>query len=334
MLKKQRRPNSLRPERRGRERECTRGGDPAERTPPKGSGAADSTIEEYLNHLRVERGLADNTLSAYGRDLTRLEAHARKRKLKIVGLDRSELAEFVGSLRGAGLSARSVARSVHALKGFYRFLMREGRRDDDPMEHLRPPKAFKALPRFLTAAQVQALLDAPDTTTSLGLRDRAMLEFLYATGLRVSELASLRLTDVDLSVGLAKPFGKGRKERLVPLGQVARGWVTRYVSKARPRLLKGRSSPYLFVSQRGGPLSRMGIWTIVRRHGLTAGVDRVLTPHVLRHSFATHLLEGGADLRAVQAMLGHADISTTEIYTHVTRERLKQIYDRFHPRAS
>jgi integrase/recombinase XerD len=294
----------------------------------------DATIAEYLNHLRVERGLADNTLAAYGRDLARLDRYAGKRKLKVLALGRKELAEFIGSLRGAGLSPRSVARAVHALKGFYRFVVREGRRDDDPMEHLRPPKAFKALPRFLTGAQVQALLDAPDTRTPLGLRDRALLEFLYATGVRVSELAALRLADVDLDAGLARCFGKGRKERLVPLGQVARGWVTRYLSKARPRLLKGRASAQLFLSQRGARLSRMGIWTIVRRHGLTAGVERVLTPHVLRHSFATHLLERGADLRAVQAMLGHADISTTEIYTHVTRERLKQIYDRFHPRAS
>jgi integrase/recombinase XerD len=201
------------------------------------------------------------------------------------------------------------------------------------MENLRAPRAFRALPRYLTTAQVDALLEAPDAATALGVRDRAMLEVLYATGLRVSELIGLRPLDLDLELGLVTAFGKGRKERLVPLGSVARGWVERYLEQVRPALAKGKSVDPLFLSNRGARFSRMGIWGLVRRHALKAGIASVLTPHVLRHSFATHLRERGADLRSLQAMLGHADISTTQIYTFVTRERLKQVYDRHHPRA-
>ena len=231
------------------------------------------------------------------------------------------------------LKPRSVARAVHALRGFYRFGVREGRIALDPMENLGAPKAFAGLPRYLTAAQVEALLAAPDVRTPIGIRDRAMLEVLYATGVRVSELCALKPADVDLQVGLLTAFGKGRKERLVPVGEQARRWIRRYASEVRPRFATRRPAGELFLSQRGGRLSRMGIWGMVRRHAVAAGVTRGLTPHVLRHSFATHLLEHGADLRALQAMLGHADISTTQIYTHVTHERLRKIYDRFHPRA-
>lgn len=244
-----------------------------------------------------------------------------------------DLVEFIGTLREAGLSARSVARSVHAVRGLFRFAVREGRLEADPMENLKAPRAFKALPRFLSAAQVEALLSAPDVATPLGVRDRAILEVLYATGLRVSELIGLRAADVDLRMGLVTCFGKGRKERLVPVGQEAQRWVRRYLEDVRGRMARGREAPVLFLSNRGGRLSRMGLWGIVRRHAVTAGVQSVLTPHVLRHSFATHLLERGADLRALQAMLGHADISTTQIYTHVTRERLRKVYDLYHPRA-
>jgi integrase/recombinase XerD len=240
---------------------------------------------------------------------------------------------FLESLRDDGLAARSAARVVHGVRGFYRFAIREGRLERDPMENLKAPRAFKALPRYLTPAQVESLLKAPDVALPLGLRDRAILEVLYATGLRVSELIGLRREEIDLDLGLVRAFGKGRKERLVPLGEVAVAWVRRYEEEARPRLAKGRGSGTLFLSQRGGRLSRMGLWGIVRRHAVTAGVERVLTPHVLRHSFASHLLERGADLRALQIMLGLDDISTTQIYTHVTRERLRQIYDQYHPRA-
>ena len=287
----------------------------------------------YLDHLRVERGLAPNSLLAYGQDLRRLRAYAETRQRDVLGLGQADLADFIGSLRALGLAPRSVARAVHAVRGLYRFAVREGRLDDDPMTNLKAPRVFKALPRYLTGAQVDALLAAPDTTTPLGLRDRAILEVFYATGLRVSELIGLRPSDLDLQVGLLTCFGKGRKERLVPMGQVARRWVKRYLGEVRPRLTRNKPASPLFVNHHGRGLTRMGLWGIVRRHAVAAGVEHVLTPHVLRHSFATHLLERGADLRSLQAMLGHADISTTQIYTHVTRERLRKVYDQFHPRA-
>jgi integrase/recombinase XerD len=289
--------------------------------------------EEYLGHLRVERGLAENTILAYGSDFARLRAYASGRGMDLLGLGQADLADFIASLHASGLSTRSVARAVHSVRGLYRFAVREGRLRDDPMENLRAPRAFKALPRALTTAQVEALLDAPDASTPLGVRDRAILEVLYAAGLRVSELTSLRPDDMDLELGVLTCIGKGNKERLVPLGQQARRWVQRYLAEVRGTLSRRRPSPYLFLNHRGGRLSRMGLWGIVRRHAVTAGLQRVLTPHVLRHSFATHLLENGADLRAVQAMLGHADISTTQIYTHVSRGRLRKVYDQFHPRA-
>jgi len=296
-------------------------------------GNPDRVDADYLDHLRVERALSPNTLEAYGRDLARLVQHASRAKRSLLDLRQSDLTDFIGSLRAEGLSARSVARTVHALRGFFRFAVREGRLETDPMENLRAPRAFAALPRYLTPAQVEALLAAPDVATARGLRDRAILEVLYATGLRVSELIALRARDLDLEIGVLTCFGKGRKERLVPMGGEARRWVVRYLDDARPDLAGERAAPELFLNHRGGRLTRMGLWGIVRRHAVTAGVQATLTPHVLRHSFATHLLDRGADLRALQAMLGHADISTTQIYTHITRERLRKVYDQFHPRA-
>jgi integrase/recombinase XerD len=293
---------------------------------------------DYLDHLRVERALSPRTLVAYGADLARLASYAKRARRGLLDLRQSDVSEFIGTLRTQGLSARSVARTVHALRGFFRFAIREGLLEVDPMENLRAPQAFTALPRFLTAAQVDALLAAPDVGTPLGLRDRAILEVLYATGLRASELIGLRAADVEMEVGIVTCFGKGRKERLVPIGAEARRWVSRYLDEVRPALAgqgKGAQARAveLFLGQGGKRLSHMGLWGIVRRHAVTAGVEGTLTPHVLRHSFATHLLERGADLRALQAMLGHADISTTQIYTHVTRERLRKVYDTYHPRA-
>jgi integrase/recombinase XerD len=290
-------------------------------------------VREYLDHLKVERGLAPNTLVAYGRDLARLSAFARAARREVLDLRQGDLSEFIGTLRDEGLSARSVARAVHGVRGFFRFAVREARLERDPMENLKAPRVFQALPRFLSPAQVEALLAAPDTDTPLGLRDRAILEVMYATGMRASELTGLETENVDLQVGLVKVFGKGRKERLVPLGRVAGRWVERYLSEVRGGLARKGRVPVLFLSQRGTRLSRMGLWGLVRRHAVAAGVERILTPHVLRHSFASHLLERGADLRSLQAMLGHADISTTQIYTHITRERLRQLYDEYHPRA-
>jgi integrase/recombinase XerD len=251
-----------------------------------------------------------------------------------VALRQKHITEFMAWLRSLGLSPRSVARAVHAIRGFYRFAVREGKLEDDPMENLKAPRSFKALPRYLTPAQVDALLAAPDVKTPLGIRDRAILETFYASGLRLSELIGLKPSDIDMNLGLLTCFGKGRKERLVPVGKIARQWIGRYLADVRPGFVKGTGTGApLFVNQRGGRFSSMGLWGLVRRHAVAAGVERVLTPHVLRHSFATHLLERGADLRALQAMLGHADISTTQLYTHITRERLRKIYDEFHPRA-
>ena len=290
--------------------------------------------QDYLDHLRVERAVSPHTLEAYARDLGRLTAYGRRTERSVLELRQADMADFIGTLGGEGLAPRSVARTVHALRGFFRFAVREGRLAVDPMENLRAPRAFTALPRYLTPAQVEALLAAPDVATPLGLRDRAILEVLYATGLRVSELIGLRAGDIDLEVGILTCFGKGRKERLVPLGAEARRWVVRYLEEVRHGLLGARAAvPPLFLNHRGRGLSRMGLWGIVRRHAVSAGVQSTLTPHVLRHSFATHLLERGADLRALQAMLGHADISTTQIYTHITRERLRKVYDQYHPRA-
>lgn len=286
----------------------------------------------YLDHLRVERGLSENTLAAYGHDFDKLNAWCAERGKPPLALTQADLSAFIAALRQSGLQARSVARAVHALKGLYRFAIREGRLEVDPMENLRAPRAFHALPRFLSGAQVEALLRAPDIGTPLGVRDRAILETMYATGLRASEVVGLRPSDVDLEIGLVTAFGKGRKERLVPLGRAAQDAVGRYLRDVRPGLAQGRAVAPLFLNNRGGKLSRMGLWTIVRRHALKAGVERVLTPHVLRHSFASHLLERGADLRSLQAMLGHADISTTQVYTHVARSRLKDIHRKFHPR--
>jgi len=292
-----------------------------------------SLLEQYLEHLGVERGLAANSLLAYGRDLDKLARFARKTKTELLALKQADLAAFIGDLRTEGLAPRSVARAIHAIRGFYRFAVREGALRSDPMENLKAPRSFNPLPRYLTNGQVEALLEAPDAKTPLGLRDRALLEVLYATGLRVSELVELRASDLDLEVGLLTCLGKGRKQRLVPIGKTARRWLQRYIADVRPTLLKKGAAAVLFLNHRGGRLSRMGLWGIVRRYAVAVGVERVLSPHVLRHSFATHLLERGADLRTLQAMLGHADISTTQIYTHISRERLRRVYDDYHPRA-
>ncbi len=288
-------------------------------------------VGDYLDHLRVERALSENTLSAYQRDLSRLQRFALGRSRDTTTLGPKDLAGFVAWLHGETLGPRSIARVVHAVRGFFRFALREGWTDIDPSEHLKAPRSFRPLPRFLTTSQVEALMSAPDPATDLGLRDRAILETLYATGLRVSEAIGLEPSHVDMDLGLLRAFGKGRKERIVPLGSKAQRAIAHYVAEARPRL-RPRAAR-LFLNHRGGPLSRMGLWKIIRRHAVSVGIAHVLTPHVLRHSFATHLLEHGADLRALQAMLGHSDISTTQIYTHVTRERLRRLYDQFHPRA-
>jgi integrase/recombinase XerD len=289
-------------------------------------------IDLYLDHLRVERRLADHTLESYARDLAGLTAFAAGVHRAPERLDRSALETFVRQQMASGLSPRSVARAVAAIRGYYRFLVLERHLEESPANDLRPPRAWPALPRFLAIEEVDALIAQPDVTTPRGLRDRALIELLYATGMRVSELISVRAADLHLAERYLTCIGKGNKERLIPMGEQAAAWIQTYQREGRPALLKGRSSARLFVNARGGPLSRVGFWKILKAYGRRAHLPRSLSPHVLRHSFATHLLERGADLRAIQMMLGHSDLSTTQIYTHVLEARLRSIYDRFHPR--
>jgi integrase/recombinase XerD len=295
--------------------------------------ASPALIEACLQHLRVARRLADHSLAAYQRDLVILGRWAAGRGQALEDLTLPDLEAFVRDRMSSGAAPRSVARLVAAVRGFYRFLVLDGRLASSPAADLRAPRAWPQLPTYLSADEVDRLLDAPDTATPRGLRDRALVEVLYATGLRVSELVGLKLADLNLEAGFLGCVGKGGKERIVPMGESAVGWVRRYLADARGALLRGRAAPWLFVSGRGGaPLTRVGFWKLLKRHGRHAGVTRPLTPHVLRHSFATHLLDRGADLRAIQMMLGHADLSSTQIYTHVLEARLRAVYDRFHPR--
>jgi len=301
---------------------------PAERPP-----AVDRAIEAYLRHLEVERRVALNTSAAYRRDLARLQAFARERGRTPLALTRPELEACVREAMSGGLAASSTARFVAAIRSFYRFHGLTGQIEINPADDLEAPRRMSALPRFLSPADVDALIAAPDVTTASGLRDRALIEVLYATGLRVSELVGLRLTDVRPAEGWLQCLGKGHKERIVPLGAEAATWLMRYLAESRPTLTPRRETPWVFVNARGGiRLSRSGFWKILKGHGRTAGIVVPLSPHVLRHSFATHLLERGADLRAIQAMLGHADLSTTQIYTHVLEARLRHVYDTFHRR--
>jgi integrase/recombinase XerD len=290
-------------------------------------------IDTYLTYLRDVRRMSPNTVESYARDLAQLAAFAEKQGVAVEALERRDLETFVRQLMSAGLAPRSVARAVACVRGFYKFLAIEQKRDRSPADDLRPPRAWAALPKFLSLDEVDRLLAQPDTTTPRGLRDKALIELLYATGLRVSELVALRAGDLNLDEGYLTCIGKGDKQRMVPLGHEAADWVRRYLRDGRTALLRKKSSPWLFVNARdGGSLSRIGFWKVLKEYGIRAGVSRDLSPHVLRHSFATHLLERGADLRMIQLMLGHADLSTTQIYTHVLEARLRAVYDKFHPR--
>jgi integrase/recombinase XerD len=290
-------------------------------------------IDAFLDHLRLERRLARHTLESYARDLAALAEYAAGRGAPPQALDRQALEGFVRQQITRGLSPRSVARSVAAIRGFYRFLAIDRHLAANPADDLRPPRAWPALPKCLSLEEVDTLIAQPDVARPLGLRDRAMIEVLYATGMRVSELIGIRGADLHLRERYLTCIGKGNKERLVPVGDEAAAWIERYQKTARPLLLKGRSSPRLFLNARGKPISRVGFWKILKQYSRRASLPRSLSPHVLRHSFATHLLERGADLRAIQMMLGHSDLSTTQIYTHVLEARLRNVYDRFHPRA-
>ena len=288
-------------------------------------------MRSYLHFCRAEKGLAVNTLESYRRDLGQLAGFLRGMLPGSVTLD--VLRSYLDHLRKSGLSNRSIARHVTTIRGFFGFLLEEGEVSANPAELLVGPKVGSALPKYLDREKVDKLLDAPPEDSANGLRDRAMLDLLYATGLRVSELIKLRIADLDELEGTVRVIGKGDKQRLVPVGRAALVSVARYGIEGRPMLLKGRVSPFLFVTGRGTAMTRQGFWKLLRARGKSVGMFQQLSPHVLRHSFATHLLEGGADLRSVQTMLGHADIGTTQVYTHVLRSRLRQTVEQHHPRS-
>ena len=290
-------------------------------------------IDGYLTYLRDVRRMSPNTLESYARDLSHLAAFAEGQGRPVEALERKDLESFVRSLMTSGLAPRSVARAVACVRGFYKFITAEQKLAHNPADDLRSPRAWPALPKFLSLEDVDRLLAQPDVSTPIGLRDKALIEVLYATGLRVSELLALRAGDLHMEDGYLTCIGKGDKQRMVPMGHDSAEWVRRYVRDARPALVKKQASPFLFVNARGGRLSRIGFWKILKDYGIKANLPANLSPHVLRHSFATHLLERGADLRMIQVMLGHADLSTTQIYTHVLEARLKAVYDRFHPRS-
>jgi len=291
----------------------------------------DILADQFINYLRIERGLADNTIQSYSRDLTKFFQFLHRINLSPLQVTQDHLSDYLASLEGA-LSIRSAARNLSALKMFFRFLVTEGRVESNPVRLISTPKVPYRLPGVLSCREVEQLLSQPDTSHSLGLRDKAMLEMLYASGLRVSELVGLKIPNVNLEAGYVRLMGKGSKERMIPMGEKALDTLREYLAFGRAGLLKKRSSQYIYLNVRGGTLTRQGFWKIIKQYGIKAGIKDNVTPHRLRHSFATHLLEGGADLRSVQIMLGHADISTTQIYTHVTRERLKKIHEKYHPR--
>lgn len=291
-------------------------------------------LDLYLDYLTVERGLAANTRASYSGDLLKFLTYLKDRGVgdwSQVGF--TDIMGFLSQAQEQGLAPRSRARVLSALRGFFKFMVRDNHLSESPVANLTSPRLRRKLPAVLSVAEVERLLAQPKAELPLGQRDAAMLELLYGTGLRVSELVSLTLARVNLEVGFIVVFGKGAKERIVPMGEAATEAVRIYVLESRPRLLKGRVTEILFVTNRGGAMTRQGFWKLLKKYGREAGLKKELTPHTLRHSFATHLLEGGADLRSVQMMLGHADISTTQVYTHVARERLREVHKKYHPRA-
>jgi integrase/recombinase XerD len=293
----------------------------------------ETQIRTFLNCLRVEKGLSDNTIQAYRRDMEKFAAFAATRKVGAKEIQRGDVVDFLGTLYRKGLDSRSVARHLVTIRHFFRFALLEGYVQDDPAATIESPRFRQSLPEFLSLEEVDRLLAQPDLREVVGIRDRAMIELMYSCGLRVSELCGLRLADLQAEAGCLRCVGKGNKERLVPVGRKALEAVQRYLRVSRPKLLGERTSRHLFLSQTGTPINRIGYWKLLGEYGRRAGLRKALTPHMLRHSFATHLLDRGADLRSVQMMLGHSDISTTQIYTHVVEERLKQVYKAHHPRA-
>ncbi|MDF2928196.1 site-specific tyrosine recombinase XerD [Anaerospora sp.] len=294
----------------------------------------ESYVSQFINYLAVERGLAQNTLESYGRDLRQFQSYLQNSQMDILkDSSRNTILTYLNNLQTKGRAVSTISRNLAAIKSFYQYLVRERYLEKDPAANLESPKLEKKLPKILTIAEVEELLKQPNAFLPAGLRDKAMLELLYATGIRVSELISLNISDVNLDMGYIKCFGKGAKERIVPLGSIAAKCVQEYINKGRSKLVRTYEESALFVNHHGNRLTRQGFWKIIKKYAQEANILREITPHTLRHSFATHLLENGADLRSVQEMLGHADISTTQIYTHVTKNRLKEVYDKAHPRA-
>jgi len=294
---------------------------------------AAALIDEYLGGLQIERGAALNTLAAYRRDLKGFETFLQREHRAIGDVGVTDLSRYLGGLRRRGLGSRSIARHLSAVRGLYRFLLDAGRVPRDPTQHLDSPRPARRLPRTLSMADAAALVEAPDTSRPDGLRDRALLELLYASGLRASEALGLRIEDVNFKAGYVMVIGKGDRQRLVPAGARALDWVRRYLTTIRPRQVR-RECPALFLNRSGGAMSRQALWGLIRRAARRAGLRAAVSPHTLRHSFASHLLERGADLRSVQAMLGHVDISTTQIYTHLPSSVVHDMYRKFHPRAA
>lgn len=292
-----------------------------------------SLIRRFTDHLWLEKGLSEHTLKAYAGDLRQFARWARVQGQSLATAARSDLLAFLADRAAAGGKPRSSARQLSSLRGFFRYLAREGLRADDPAQRIDMPKLGRPLPKTLSEAQVEALLAAPDIHAPEGLRDRAMLELLYATGLRVSELVGLRMEQVNLRQGVLRVVGKGNRERLVPLGEEAALWLERYVAQGRSEILNRRQSNYIFPTRRSEHMTREAFWHLIKRHARTADISQPLSPHSLRHAFATHLLNHGADLRVVQMLLGHSDVSTTQIYTHVARQRLKDLHLEHHPRG-
>lgn len=292
-------------------------------------------LKEYLHFLAIERGLSKNTIESYSRDLVHYLAYLKEHQITNWNdLDRYFVLSFLQQLKDEEKAAGTIIRMVSSLRKFHQFLKQERLSDVDPMLHIDTPKKAQTLPKILSMKEVEQLIEAPDTNTTLGLRDRAMLEVMYATGLRVTELTELRLTDLHLSLGLLQTIGKGDKERIIPLGDLAIEWIEKYLRYSRVKLEKtGKRTPYLFLNHHGAGLTRQGVWKNLKKLVLLAGIEKEVTPHTLRHSFATHLLENGADLRVVQELLGHVDISTTQIYTHITKKRMTEVYKTYHPRA-
>lgn len=290
-------------------------------------------IADYLHYIQIERGLSLNTIKSYRQDLHQFAQYLQREQLTLEQVDYVHVLDWLNQLRQAGKSNSSVIHMVTSLRKFFAFLKQAGTIAHDPMANVRPPKKAEHLPAVLSVAEIDALLQVPTDKTPLGIRNRAMLEVLYATGLRVSELVNLKMADLHLDLGLVQTLGKGDKERIIPIGEVAVDWFEQYFDQARPALLKGRENPYVFLNDHGRQLSRQGVWKIIKKLVAQAGIQKDVSPHTLRHSFATHILENGADLRIVQELLGHADISTTQIYTHISKKRLSEVYDQYHPRA-